>query len=329
MIGRQAGGPDDGFRLPRGKVMQSRVASLAIVGILAGLLVVILPARVTRGDDELDAHLAMLRKQAEDPLLAIGIREQMAQEIASTLDRAAQAASTAEIRRTHWTEAIKFLDEFEKKNPGHPLAYQFQCDAAVFLWARARLWGQQWELAPTDLNARTRAIENLDVVISRLKALAKARAKENDALAQNIRFRLAQALADRADFEPEGGDPRRELENEALGVVEKSIAEPMLQGFVNLLRAQLLCRLGKASEAETALDLAANASPAPPEVDRLETKIAIKINRTQFDDAFKAIDGSSVGESLKGLLAVKVGLAQSRATVAGPERSGVEANLFR
>lgn len=309
--------------------MQSRSASLAIVGILAGLLVVALPTGEARGDDELDIHLSMLRKQAEDPTLAIGIREQMAQEIASTLDRAAQAAPTAEVRRTRWTEAIKFLDEFEKQNPGHPLTYQFQCDAAVFLWARARLWGQQWELSPADLKARTRAIENLDVVISRLKAMDKGRAKEDDALSQNIRFRLAQALADRADLEPEGSDPRRELENEALGAIEKPITEPMLQGFANLLRAQLLGRLGKPSDAEAAFELAAKASPAPPDADRLETLVGIKIRRTEFDDARKAIDASKVGDSLKALLAVRVGLAQARSTVAGPERSSVEADLFQ
>src|SRR5690242_17431143 len=92
-------------------------------------------------------------------------------EITAALDRAAQAATSAETRRARWTEAINLIDRFERENPGHLQSHQFQFQGAVLLWARGRLWAQQHELDPTDEEAQGRAVENLDVAIARLGSL--------------------------------------------------------------------------------------------------------------------------------------------------------------
>src|SRR3954471_19427880 len=78
-----------------------------------------------RADDELEKHLEDLRRQVEDPKIAIERRERLALEMAATLDRTGQSAPTVEARRGRWSEAIRLLDRFGARNPRHPRAREF------------------------------------------------------------------------------------------------------------------------------------------------------------------------------------------------------------
>ena len=66
---------------------------------------------------------------------------------------------------------------------------------------------------------RERAVALLDDAIERF-ALGR-RVRRPATLGDNLRFRLAQALADRADLEPAGSDGRRRREAEAMDLLEK------------------------------------------------------------------------------------------------------------
>src|SRR6185437_5105170 len=148
-------------------------------------------------------------KKVEDASLDMGKRERLTMEMASTLDRAAQSAPTAEIRRARWAEAIRVLERFSEKNSQHPQMNQFQFQAAVYAWAEARSWLQQAETSPTDLPARNRAIESLDAAVARLRAVSEPIRGATDVFSQNVRYRLAQALADRAELDPKGAPIRQ------------------------------------------------------------------------------------------------------------------------
>src|SRR5438067_12144550 len=129
--------------------MRRRVATLILV-ILGWTWGPLVPwgARPLRADEELERHLEDLRRQVEDPRIDIGRREQLALEMAATLDRAGQAAPSIEARRRRWTEAIRLLERFGTRNPGHPRAHEFEFQAAVELSAGARRWQRPVDLDP-------------------------------------------------------------------------------------------------------------------------------------------------------------------------------------
>ncbi len=153
---------------------------------------------------ELEEHLATLNKQVEDTSLAISQRESLVQEMAGTLDRAAQAADTSRQRRERWSQAVGLLDGFENQNPGHPRAREFALQAAVYRWAQGQTWRDAISLNPGDGQAVDEASRSFDDAIGRLHRIVLENADK--ALVDNVRFRLAQALADRADLEPAGAD---------------------------------------------------------------------------------------------------------------------------
>src|SRR4051812_17481511 len=95
-----------------------RKSALIRGGLLAAGLAIV--AGAVRADDELETHLAALRREIADASIDVGKRAQTAQAMAATLDRAAQSATTAEARRARWTEAVGALDDFRSRNPGNP-----------------------------------------------------------------------------------------------------------------------------------------------------------------------------------------------------------------
>src|SRR3954447_13625445 len=101
------------------------VKALLLVAVLGATWGPLVPGgvRPARGDDELSKHLEDLRRQTEDAKINIVRRQQLALEMAAALDRAGQSAPTIEDRRARWTEAIRVLDQFNRKNPGHPRAH--------------------------------------------------------------------------------------------------------------------------------------------------------------------------------------------------------------
>jgi hypothetical protein len=283
-----------------------------------------------RADDELERHLEDLRLQVDDTNIDIGRREMLALEMAATLDRAAQSATTVERRRGRWTEAIQVLDRFGGQNPSHTQSREFNFQAAVYLWARARSWQQQAELDPTDRKAREEAIKDHDRALARLRAIQDGfPAGINELLAQNVRFRLAQAMADRAKFDPDGSEARRQREEEAVTALDRPFNEASLRGFAHLLRAELLGRLGRFDQAMEALETAARAKPAPPQPDLLAARIAILAGLKRFDEAIKAIDAAPMDAVAKDVLAVQVRLTERASHASARERSAAESALFR
>ncbi len=209
-----------------------------------------------------------------------------------------------------------------------PHADRFQFQAAVYLWARARSWWRQWELSPTDRAARDHAAADFDAALERLRPLREATRGSGDVFAQNVRFRLAESLADRAELEPEGDESRPAREREALEALKPVPSEPSLQGFARLLRGELLTRLGKADQALPEIDAAAQAMPPPPVRDVLEARIAVLIGLGRFDDALKAVASSPVEGNVKGRLSVRVRLARRAAEPPGATRAAAESALF-
>lgn len=284
-----------------------------------------------RADDEMDRHLATLRSQLSDPVLPVGRREQIALDMAGTLDRAARTAATPDEKRRRWAEAIALLEAFDKDNPGHPQARQFQLQAAVFRWARGKLWAEQAALSPTATEPRAQAVQSFDEAIAALQGVKKANPAGADVLAQNVRFRLAQTLVDRADLDADGSTEKTARLREASDVLATAVTEPALQGFARLLRAAVLAELGEADAALPVLESAAKALPPPPDDEILQGRIAVLTAARRFDDALRAIDaaGKSVSAPLKGLLTVRVRLAERRSMAPGSARHEAETALFR
>lgn len=281
-----------------------------------------------RGDDGLRGQLEALQRRLDDPTTNIVVRENLAIEMASQLDKAAQASPSAEIRRAHWAEAVSVLDNFRAKNANHALSRQFEVQAAVYLWANARSWIQALETNPTDLEARKGAIENLDASLARLRAVAAGIVGENDVFAQNVRFRLARAIADRADVGTDDPATLQARYSEAVATLEPPISEPSLVGFARLLRASVLARLERFVDAEKELDLAAKSKPAPPEYDVLETRLAILLGRRKYAEAIQAIDSAQLEPATKPPLRVRARLLQRAWVAAGKEREAVDSALF-
>ncbi len=189
--------------------------------------------------DELAQHLATLQAQVEDTSLAIGQREAVVQEMAGTLDRAARGAVAADQRQGHWTKAVGLLDEFNSRNPGHPRTREFQLQAAVYRWAQGQGWREAGELNPGNSRAPREAASALDNAIARLRAIAVQDVEP--VLADNVRFRLARALADRAGLEPRDSPGRRSHEANAMALLREPTTAAGLKGFSGLLKATCSC----------------------------------------------------------------------------------------
>lgn len=279
-------------------------------------------------DDESEKRRATLRTQAENMSVSLDQREQSALELMTLLDQAAHQATTAPERRKHWTEAINLVDRFEKANPGHPQTHQFQFQAAVYLWARGRLWADQATLAPGDHESHEAAVENFNVAIARLRTLTGALREAEKVLAENARFRLAQALTDRARLDPKDDKEREKRFQEADALLQKPIEEPALRGFAALLHAEVLGALGDELGAEKAIESAEKGSHSPPAAALLETKVAIQTAGAHFDKALKSIEAATVDDDAKTLFRVRTRLAQRAQLAPGPDRTEVEKALF-
>lgn len=299
-------------------------------GWMVGMAVLGLALRTAAlSSDELTRHLDARRRQLEDASRPIAERERVTLEMVDTLDRAALAAQTASERQERWSEASILLEEFLEDNPRHPRADEFVLQSAVYHWARGRTWFRQAEISPNDQEAKARAVEQFDAAVSMLRSVVAAHAHDRGQFAQNARFRLAQALADRSRTEPDRSNARQRIENEALGVLETPTTDLGLRGFADLLRADLLARLGRFGEAQTALDEAGHAQPPPTAAELREVQVGILLGRHRPDKAWAIIEAVSKKDRATDLLAVRVRLEQRTETPAGPRRSELEADLFR
>jgi hypothetical protein len=278
-------------------------------------------------DEELSQHLTTVRAQLTNPAIDLGRRELLAQDMAGTLDRAAQAAPDREIRRKHWGEAINLLDQFTKANPDSGLERQLRFQAAVFRWAQGQTWIQAAAFEPANPRHHERAIALLDDAIARLRSISSI--GDRTTLGENLRFRLAQALADRAELEPAGSAERRRRENEAMDLLEKPASELGLGGFWHLLKADLWLRGAHPSEARQELDAAVQAKPAPPEPEILAVRIPLLIGQKQFAEAMQAVAASHLEEAVKGLWRVRIRLAQLAGPPSVNRERGIQTELFQ
>lgn len=286
------------------------------------------PARPARTDDELQAHLAALAGRLDNTAIEVGVRERLATEMAATLDRAANSAPTAEGRRARWTEAAEVLDRFSEKNPGHPQARAFRVQAAVYVWARARTWLQAFRANPADAKARENAGADLEACVRRLRPVFESVGNATDVLAQNVRFRLAQALADLAEVGPDDPSARRSRNLEALLALAPPVSVPSLKGFAHLLRALLFARLDRFDESEAESAEAAKANPPPPEAEAIEARLAVRLGKTDYTGALKAVEATKLGPGEKAALRARIRLDECVGRPEGRERRDAESALF-
>jgi Tfp pilus assembly protein PilF len=284
-------------------------------------------AQESSASDELAQLLATLKRKAEDFTLAIGQREAIVQEMASALDRAAQRSSDPGQKQARWSQAIDLLDAFRDHNKGHPRNREFQLQAAVFRWAQGQSWGEFSTLNPGDTRSAERANTALDDAITRLRAISQEGIE--NVLGDNVRFRLAQALADRAEREPADSPRRQSEEADALELLRQPVSEPGLMGFAGLLKAELLRRSGRVAEASVALDSAVKTDPPPPEREALDVRIAVLSGQGKFGEAAAAVQASHLGEPAKKLALVQLRLGQLAALPSGADRFAIENELFQ
>jgi tetratricopeptide (TPR) repeat protein len=278
-------------------------------------------------DDELSRHLTTVRAQVEDQSLPVARREELVLEMAATLDRAAQASPGPEVRRRRWSDAIELLDWFLKENVDPPRERQLRFQAAVYRWAQANSWQQSWLLAPADSQLREQAAKAFDDAIDRFRGVSGE--GNTKALSDNLRFRLAESLADRADLEPADAPDRRSRETEALALMDEPLSEPGLAGYGHLLKADLLRRTGKPAAAEKELDAAVKGDPPAPEREVFDVQVPILLESRRFNQAVKAVESSHLDGPVKAYWKVRIRLAQLRGTAERSERFGVESDLFK
>jgi hypothetical protein len=296
-----------------------------------GILIVAMAAVVQQptppSDAELSQHLENVRAQLANPALDQFRREGLAQDMAGTLDRAAQAATDLESRRKRWGEAIDLIDRFTRENKELTLDRQLRFQAAVFRWAQAQTWMQAAEFEPANPTYRERAIAQLDDAITRLRSISPI--GDRSTLGDNQRFRLAQAIADRAELELADVEERRRRENEAMDLLEQPPTAQGLAGYWHLLKADLWLRSGKPRETRQALDEALKAQPVPAEAEILAVRIPLLIDQNQFAEAMQAADGSHLDAALKGLWRVRIRLAELARTPEGDASRRIQEELFR
>jgi tetratricopeptide (TPR) repeat protein len=264
---------------------------------------------------------------ADDTLLPIGQREEAILEMVGPLDRAAQAVTGTEQKEAQWTKAIELLDAFNVQNPGHPRTREFQLQAGVYRWAQGQSGRDLCDLNPTDLRARQRVVAALDDAITRLRAVQIQDADK--VLVDNLRFRLARALADRASLEPSESVARRAQELEALELLKTPPSEPGLKGFVGLLKADLLQRDGKFDEASSEIDAAMRSNPPPSEQEVLGVRIPVLARQKKHEEAEALIKGSHLSDAAKDLEMLRLRLSELETREGGAKRFSDEQEVFR
>ena len=257
--------------------------------------------------EELGRHLEGMKRRIDDPSIGVAQREILAIEAAGTLDRAAQAESRIDAKQAHWNEAVRLLDEFREKNPDQTRKQEFQLQAAVYRWAQARAWHDRHTLFPADDASLERETKALDDAIVRLRAIVS---DEASVLADNIRFRLAWALADQAALEEPGSPTRKSLEEEALKLLERDPSEPRLSGYHGLLKAELLRRSGKIAEAAAVATAAARTNPPPPDAEILDVTVRLLVDDRKFAEAKSVATSSKLSPASKALSLARIALAE-------------------
>jgi tetratricopeptide (TPR) repeat protein len=294
---------------------------------VAATLVGLVLATGTRGADSPD--LAELRATLSNASIPVEERARRALEGAARLDQAAQQAGSTAERRARWSSAVGVLDEFIAGNPEIEAASLIRFQAAVYRWAEGRSFVELADLSPSDPKLKVGAIQALDDAIRRFREIKVNPGEAAGLLGQNVRFRLAQSIADRSGLEPDGDANRLASEREALGLLNATLTAADLRPFAALLRCELFVRLKLYGQAQMEIEQAEKLMPPPPAGPLLEARVSALTGRGQFDEARKVVEASKVADPLKGLLAVRVLLARRRERPAGGERREIDDEAFR
>jgi tetratricopeptide (TPR) repeat protein len=273
--------------------------------------------------------LVELRATLANPSLSVDDRARRALEGVTSIDQAAQESAAPAVRRKLWGQATGLLDEFLARNPTVGSSPLIRFQAGVYRWAEGRSFAQEFELSPANAQARAGAVQALEDAIGRLRAVGLKSVDSADPLAQNVRFRLAQAIADRARLEPENELTRMASEREALAMLDSSMTAPGLRAFARLLRAELANRLRLYGQAQMEIEEAEKLTPPPPAVDVLEAKVAAMTGRELFTDARSLVASSKINEDLKRLLTLRIVLGRRRGLPPGRDRKEVDAEAFQ
>ena len=302
--------------------MRPKITSTALAAFL--LIWPLAAAAQTTGPDVAKARAAMLN--ASTP---IEERVTRAMEVAADLDRLAQEARTIAERRERWGQAAGLLEDFAHANPDAEAAPVARFQAGVYLWAEGRSFADRVDVAPADAPARASAIDRFDRAIALFRRVGvTSRSKEGEPLAQNVRFRLAQALADRARLDRDADPHRAEAEREAVALLDRAVADPKFRGFARLLRGELNNRLGQFTQAQIDIEEAEKTGPPPDPESLARAKVAALIGRGQFAEARKVADGLKGDEAARAWLALRVLLGQRKLTAPGRDRSAIDAEAF-
>ena len=286
----------------------------AVVTMVWGLLILTMAGAsqppASSNESEFSQHLTTVRSQLANPALDLGRREVIAQDMAGTLDRAAQAASDPNVRRKRWDEAIQLLDQFTRENPEAGMARTLRFQASVFRWAQAQTWMRPLAFDPSNAKHRERAIALLDDATQRLKSIAAP--GDHTTLGENIRFRRARSWPTAPSL-----IPRARRAGNSSGPSARSAGTARQGGRPDRLlgtrcAAELLFHGGHLDEARRALDAALQAKPAPPEDQVLSVRVQLLDAAGQFDEALRAVEDSKLDPGGKGLWRVRIRLAQAR-----------------
>ena len=265
----------------------------------------------------------------DDPVIPPEERARRALDAANAFDQLAQSSKTLVDSRSRWLEAAKLLDDCVARNGSIEASASLRFQAAVYLWARSRATLDQVDLLAATNSDRLEAGRGLDDVIVRLRAITAPQGESTGLFAQNIRFRLAQALADRARLRPELDQSRTALEKEAQSLLDRSINAPRLRAFARLLHAELSNRLGQFGPAQIEVEEAEKLDPAPPAFILTEAKINALTGRDHFAEASQVADRASASTEQKALWKLRIVLAQRKLVPIGRDRTAIEAEVFR
>jgi tetratricopeptide (TPR) repeat protein len=286
--------------------------------LLRALAILAVLARAPAVDDETAQYIASMKERLADDSIDVDSRESLVLEAAATLDRAARAEPSLVGKLARWDAAIELLDDFDRKIEDHPRRREFGLQAAVYRWAQARAWNDQRAVRPAEVPTPQREAAALDDSIARLRRIVGG---EAGALSDNVRFRLAWSLTDRAALDPAGSPMARHRRDEALGFLKDPPTEAALAGFHALLKAELLRESGEIQEAAAQVAAAARAQPPPPEAEILDVLLPILIDRRAFAEARKAIDAMALPAPAKALQHARVDLGEWKAAAPGPAGS--------
>jgi len=301
-----------------------------VLHLLRALALLAVIAQAPALDDETARYIAETKTRLKDDALDLGLRESMALEAAATLDRGARGEPSLSGKLARWDVAIELLDDFDRDEEGHPRRREFALQSAVYRWAQARAWNDRRAVHPAEVPTTEREAAALDDSIARLRRIVGG---EPGALTDNVRFRLAWSLADRAALDPPGAPMASLRRGEALGLLENAPAEASLVGFHALLKAELLRETGKIDEAAAQVAAAVRAQSPPPEAELLDVLLPILIDRGAFAEARKAIAAMALPGPAKALQLVHLDLGEWKAAAAGPpglaQRRAMEDDLLK